>query len=179
MLILFHLGHRISYKIARAPKKDSDQPAPLRSPFRVGAAHADGSQGSNVSSGEQWRLWPGRATITDIHIVFTQTTWTRFLVHFTQYWCIINYWMSGKYCRHCSDAAFCDIWCRSVLFVQPCLSEYIGSLRYHTLWSKIKLAGEQHFLQDYMCAQRKLRSGCASAQANQGLRCPLRIHRYL
>ena len=31
-------------------------------------------------------------------------------------------------------------------------------------------AGTHHFLQDYMCAKRRLRSACASAQSDQSLR---------
>ena len=33
-------------------------------------------------------------------------------------------------------------------------------------------ARAQHFLRDYMCAQRRFRSACTSAQADQSLRCP-------
>ena len=33
-----------------------------------------------------------------------------------------------------------------------------------------KRAGTQHFLQDCMCTQRRLRSACASAQSDQSLR---------
>ena len=34
-------------------------------------------------------------------------------------------------------------------------------------------AGEQHFLKDCMCAQRRFRSAFASAKSDQSLRCPL------
>ena len=34
-------------------------------------------------------------------------------------------------------------------------------------------AGTQHYLKDCMCAPRRLRSACASAQSDQSLRCPL------
>ena len=37
--------------------------------------------------------------------------------------------------------------------------------------AKINWAGAQHFLRDCVCAQQRLRSACASAQADQRLRC--------
>ena len=48
-----------------------------------------------------------------------------------------NCWMSSKQCRPWSDAAFCSIWSGSTLFLQACLSQYLGLLWHIICYSYI------------------------------------------